>query len=139
MVRRFSLLMASVLAGCLPALAQTCPIKITTVTQQVLAEGSGAKAVLLVRYRNQTPFVVRGIQFGIQTFDEKQMRRGRSQKLLALHVLKPGVESILAWNATRFDKKHMQWQFVVWPAIVVLDDGSEWLGSAREWGVFGDH
>jgi hypothetical protein len=45
-------------------------------------------------------------------------------------MLSPNGSGVLNWNSTRYDKENPgSPQFIVWPAMIELEDGSKWVGS----------
>ena len=115
--------------------AQACPIEIEGASQQDLNSEMGAYGTALkMTYRNASPFPVHGIEFGIQAIGANNSV-SRPGRIIANHQLAPnGVDSLL-WNATRFDKQNAaKTIYIVWAALVFMEDGSKLGNSAAQCG-----
>jgi hypothetical protein len=111
--------------------AQVCPIEIEGVSQQALNSemGTYGYAIKMI-YRNVSPFPVRGIEFGIQALSTNN-NVSKPSTIIANHELAPNAVDSLLWNATRFDKQNAKKpNYIIWPAVIVMADGSKFGGSA---------
>lgn len=115
--------------------AQVCPIEIEGLKQQSLTSEMGSYGTAIkVTYRNASPFPVRGIEFGVQALSTDNSV-SKPSVIIANHELAPNVVASLLWNSTRYDKQNAKSPiYIVWPAIVVMHDGSRFGGSAASCG-----
>jgi PEGA domain len=115
--------------------AQACPIEIEGVSQQAIKSEMGTFGTAMkVTYRNVSTFPVRGIEFGIQALSTDN-GVSRPSSIMANHELAPNAVDSLLWNATRFDKQNTSKPiYIIWPATVVMGDGSKLGGSAKKCG-----
>jgi len=111
--------------------AQVCPIKIEGVSQQALNSQMGTYGYAIkLTYRNVGPFPVRGIEFGIQALSANDSV-SKPSTIIANHALAPYAVDSLLWNATHFDKQNEKKPiYIIWPAVIVLADGSKFGSSA---------
>ena len=115
--------------------AQVCPIKIEGVSQQTLNSEMGTYGYAIkLTYRNVSPFPVRGIEFGIQAVSTSNSV-SKPNTIIADHELAPNAVDSLLWNATRFDKQNEKKPiYIIWPAVIVMEDRSKFGGSAAQCG-----
>jgi PEGA domain len=123
-----------VLAGFgMAAHAQSCPIEIESVTRQTLTSGMGNYGTALqISFRNISKFPVRSIEFGIEVVSAENPK-AKPEAIISYHPLLPDTADALVWNSTHFDKEnHGSKNFVVWPAVLGMADGSKWVGKSSE-------
>lgn len=116
-------------------LAQVCPIEIEGVKQQSLTSEMGSYGTAIeVTYRNVSRFPVRGIEFGVQALSTDNSV-SKPSIIIENHELAPNAVDSLLWNSTRFDKQNAKRPiYSIWPAVVVMHDGSRFGGSAASCG-----
>lgn len=123
-----------VLASCgMTAHAQSCPVEIKSATRQALTSSMGSYgAALQISFRNSSKFSIRSIEFGIEAVSAENPK-AKPEAIISYHSLLPDAADSLLWNSTRFDKQnHGSKDFVIWPALLELADGSKWIGKSSE-------
>jgi len=115
--------------------AQVCPIEVEGVSRQAINSELGASgAAIKVTYRNASRFSVRSIEFEVQALSTND-GVSRPGKIIANRELGPNEVDSLLWNSTRFDKQNASKPVdIIWPALVVMEDGSKFSTSASQCG-----
>ncbi len=111
--------------------AQVCPIKIEGVSKLALTSEMGIYGYAIkVTYHNVSPFAVRGIEFGVQALSTNN-GISKPSRIIAIHELASDAVDSLLWNATAFELRNDKRPIdIIWPAVIVLEDGSKVGGSA---------